>query len=57
MTAPFDMFGEFEMNATCFDGTIYIEENQAAKAAERQASLNQNQRDSNPMEKMMFWGK
>ncbi|KAF2171000.1 hypothetical protein M409DRAFT_63996 [Zasmidium cellare ATCC 36951] len=44
--APFDMFGEFEMNATCY-------QNQLAKAAEWKSKT---QRVSSSLEKMQFWG-
>ena len=37
MTAPFDYFAEFNMFATLHDGTIYIEEDFQAKAADRAA--------------------
>ncbi|KAF7194212.1 Decapping nuclease rai1 [Pseudocercospora fuligena] len=58
LSAPFDKFGEFEMNATYFDGTIYIEENQAAKAAENNnlgRSYRQHGNTFSP-EQMQYWG-
>lgn len=62
MTAPFDFFASFDMFATLYDGTIYIEEDFAAKAAER-ASESQNRgppRPPNPNqpnhEMMTYWG-
>ncbi|ORY09879.1 RAI1 like PD-XK nuclease-domain-containing protein [Clohesyomyces aquaticus] len=67
MTAPFDMFASFEMFATLHQGTIYIEEDFQAKAAER-ASENQNpppnnrrnnyqnNHQSHSHEMMTYWG-
>lgn len=62
MTAPFDMFAAFDMRATLHDGTIYIEEDFAAKVADRAAEANepQSNRNSNPhqasREMMTYWG-
>ncbi|KAF1957458.1 RAI1-domain-containing protein [Byssothecium circinans] len=62
MTAPFDMFAEFSMLATKRDGTIYIEEDFPARAAQRDAEKDRPkpkwQQDQNlPDHKMMtYWG-
>ncbi|KAK6394299.1 hypothetical protein LTR65_001633 [Meristemomyces frigidus] len=58
LTAAFDIFNEFEMNATCFQGTIsFVEENNAAKAARRTAQNTQNTpRGGVPQEMMQYWG-
>jgi RAT1-interacting protein len=57
MTAPFDMFAAFDMYATLYDGTIYIEEDFPARAAER---ASEPPRPSNPhqpnREMMTYWG-
>ncbi|KAK4184298.1 protein RAI1 [Podospora australis] len=57
MAAPFDDDG-FEMNATSYRGTIFIEENHAFKV-KRNAEQNANQsrrRGPIPPEVMQFWG-
>lgn len=57
MTAPFDMMNGFEMNATCFQGTIFIEENNSYK--NEQKEIQKNQRMPPGMasqERMMYWG-
>ncbi|KAJ5873566.1 Decapping nuclease rai1 [Penicillium subrubescens] len=57
LTAPFDMMNGFEMNATCYQGTIFIEENNTYK--NRQKELQKNQRMPPGMasqELMMYWG-
>ncbi|KAJ5204033.1 uncharacterized protein N7498_004912 [Penicillium cinerascens] len=57
LTAPFDMMNGFEMNATCFQGTIFIEENNEYK--NRQKEVQRNQRMPPGMasqEQMMYWG-
>ncbi|OQO17091.1 hypothetical protein B0A51_14792 [Rachicladosporium sp. CCFEE 5018] len=58
MTAPFDMFSEFEMNATCFQGTIFLEEHKAAKSMPanngRPKSVPHGARPSQDM--MQYWG-
>ncbi|KAF1974545.1 RAI1-domain-containing protein [Bimuria novae-zelandiae CBS 107.79] len=60
MTAPFDMFAEFEMLATLHDGTIYIEEDFPSRAAQRaqEASRPPKWQDPGlPNHKMMtYWG-
>ncbi|KAJ5449608.1 Decapping nuclease rai1 [Penicillium daleae] len=57
LTAPFDMMNGFEMNATCYQGTIFIEENNSYK--NRQKELQRNQRMPPGMasqDLMMYWG-
>jgi RAT1-interacting protein len=61
MTAPFDNFAEFKMFATLHNGTIYIEEDFPARAAERAAEANQPPpRHQHPgqqsREMMTYWG-
>ncbi|KAF2208183.1 hypothetical protein CERZMDRAFT_122486 [Cercospora zeae-maydis SCOH1-5] len=58
LAAPFDGFGEFEMNATYFQGTIYIEENQSAKVAQKRADGNQQRQRQGRFDpdQMAFWG-
>jgi RAT1-interacting protein len=61
MTAPFDMFAEFSMFATLHDGTIYIEEDFPARAAQRAQEATRpppRWQDPNmPDHKMMtYWG-
>ncbi|KAK5134873.1 hypothetical protein LTR08_005963 [Meristemomyces frigidus] len=57
LTAPFDIFNEFEMNATRYQGTIFIEENHAARAARRTAQNKQPPpRGGVPQEMMQYWG-
>ncbi|KAK6432922.1 decapping endonuclease targeting mRNA [Oleoguttula sp. CCFEE 5521] len=58
VTAPFDMFSEFEMNATCFQGTIFLEEHKAAKFTPANngppKSVPHGARPSQDM--MQYWG-
>ncbi|KAI4823042.1 rai1 protein [Aureobasidium sp. EXF-8845] len=55
--APYEMEDGFEMNATCFQGTIYIEENHAYKAASRESQKARFSRNRGPPQDMaMFWG-
>ncbi|KAK7190173.1 hypothetical protein DPSP01_008009 [Paraphaeosphaeria sporulosa] len=61
MTAPFDMFAEFSMFVTLRDGTIYIEEDFPARAAQRAQEATRPRpkwQDPNmPDHKMMtYWG-
>lgn len=62
MTAPYDMFAAFDMLATLHDGTIYIQEDFAAKAAEWAAEKNNPRPNHKPnphqasREMMTFWG-
>ncbi|KAF7714105.1 Decapping nuclease [Penicillium ucsense] len=57
LTAPFDMMNGFEMNVTCFQGTMFIEEHNAYK--NQQKHIQKNQRMPPGMasqELMMYWG-
>jgi RAT1-interacting protein len=56
MSAPFDRFNSFEMNATLFQGTIFIEEDHATKVAERQNQQRQQNRGAYSQDLMSFWG-
>jgi RAT1-interacting protein len=56
MSAPFDRFNSFQMNATLFQGTIFIEEDNAAKVADRQQQKKQQQRQGPSQDMMSFWG-
>jgi len=57
LIAPFDHFSEFEMNATCFQGTIYIEEDNQAKVARKPADRARNPKSGGfSPELMTFWG-
>ncbi|CAK4030978.1 Hypothetical predicted protein [Lecanosticta acicola] len=56
LSAPFDRFGEFKMNATYFDGTIYIEENFAAKMAEGDLAKRDFNYHGKTQEEMTYWG-
>ncbi|KAJ4502774.1 decapping endonuclease targeting mRNA [Exophiala dermatitidis] len=57
MVSPFSFFDDWEMNATLFQGTIYIEENHEKKVMSRQ---NQFSRPAHPgamsQDLMSFWG-
>jgi RAT1-interacting protein len=57
MAAPFERFDGFEMNATLYQGTLYIEESHAHKMESRR-NENQPQRNRRgpPLEVMQFWG-
>ncbi|OJD15326.1 protein rai1 [Emergomyces pasteurianus Ep9510] len=57
MTAPFDNMNGFEMNATYYQGSIFIEENNAYKLAQKQSQRNQRMPPGAPSQDMMaFWG-
>ncbi|RWQ92819.1 RAI1 like PD-XK nuclease-domain-containing protein [Paecilomyces variotii] len=57
MTAPFDIMNGFEMNVTNFQGTIFIEENNAYKNEQKRAQRNQRMPPGMPSQDMMsFWG-
>ncbi|KXG51178.1 uncharacterized protein PGRI_067500 [Penicillium griseofulvum] len=57
LTTPYDNMNGFEMNATCFQGTIFIEENNEYKNQQKEI---QRKRGSPPgmapQELMMYWG-
>jgi RAT1-interacting protein len=56
MSAPFDRFNSFQMNATLYQGTIFIEEDHAAKVTERQSQQRQQNRGGHSQDLMSFWG-
>ncbi|TKA73508.1 hypothetical protein B0A55_05502 [Friedmanniomyces simplex] len=57
LTVAFDDFSDFEMNATCFQGTVFIEENHAYKAAQRWIqNTQQSRRGEASQEMMQYWG-
>ena len=58
MSAPFDRFNSFQMKATLFQGTIFIEEDHAAKVADRQnqRGQQQHQRPGPSQDLMSYWG-
>ncbi|KAI9857018.1 MAG: decapping endonuclease targeting mRNA [Vezdaea acicularis] len=57
MATPFDNFNGFEMNATSFQGTIFIEENHAYKLEQWQSQRSQPSRPGSYSQDMMsFWG-
>ncbi|OQD78400.1 hypothetical protein PENDEC_c001G07051 [Penicillium decumbens] len=57
LTAPFDMMNGFEMNATCYQGTIFIEENNEYKNRQKEIQRNQRMPPGMPsQEQMMYWG-
>ncbi|EMC97100.1 hypothetical protein BAUCODRAFT_121609 [Baudoinia panamericana UAMH 10762] len=58
LTAPFDdMFGDFEMNATCFQVRCFIEENHAYKAQQNQVQNDRPPRRGEASQALMqYWG-
>ncbi|KGQ01670.1 hypothetical protein PAAG_11663 [Paracoccidioides lutzii Pb01] len=66
MTAPFDNMNGymilhapcvFEMNATCYQESIFIEENNAYKLSQKESQRNQRMPPGAPSQDMMaFWG-
>jgi len=59
MAVPFDNMGGngFEMNATNFQGTIFIEENHEYKLQQRQSQYSQPSQPGAPSQDLMsFWG-
>lgn len=57
MTVPFSHLDEWEMNATSFQGTIFIEENHAKKLESRQRQNHSGPQRGNMSQDMMsFWG-
>ncbi|KAI9686317.1 MAG: decapping endonuclease targeting mRNA [Bogoriella megaspora] len=57
MTVLYEKFNEFEMNATCFQGTIFIEENGEYKARSRATEASIPRRFPGPSGDMMtYWG-
>ncbi|EXJ91349.1 hypothetical protein A1O1_04461 [Capronia coronata CBS 617.96] len=57
MVAPYSSFDDWEMNATCFQGTIFIEENHNKKIASRQEQFSTPARPGAMSQDIMsFWG-
>ncbi|KAJ5675918.1 RAI1-domain-containing protein [Penicillium macrosclerotiorum] len=57
LAAPFNANDGFEMNATCFQGTIFIEENNAYKNAQKERQKSQRMPPGMAsQERMMYWG-
>ncbi|KAE8388856.1 RAI1 like PD-XK nuclease-domain-containing protein [Aspergillus alliaceus] len=57
LTAPFDNLNGFEMNATRFQGTIFIEENNLYKNQQKQLQKNQIMPPGRPSQALMaYWG-
>ncbi|KAL1980855.1 hypothetical protein VTN96DRAFT_3390 [Rasamsonia emersonii] len=57
LTAPFDIMNGFEMNATYFQGTIFIEENNAYKNQQKELQRNQRMPPGMPSQDLMaYWG-
>ncbi|KAH8689683.1 putative Dhp1-interacting protein Din1 [Talaromyces proteolyticus] len=57
MTAPFDMLNGFEMNATYFQGSIFIEENNTYKNKQKEIQRNQRPLPGMPSQDVMaYWG-
>ncbi|EAS37270.3 rai1 protein [Coccidioides immitis RS] len=57
MTASFDNWNGFEMNATYYQGSIFIEENNEYKNAQKKIQLEQRMPPGAPsQDRMMYWG-
>ncbi|KAK0720843.1 rai-1 [Lasiosphaeris hirsuta] len=56
MAAPFEDRDGFEMNATFYRNSIFIEENHKCKEASRREQDNQTWKSPIPQEVMQFWG-
>ncbi|KAL8674602.1 MAG: hypothetical protein Q9168_000977 [Polycauliona sp. 1 TL-2023] len=57
MATPFDMFNGFEMNATRFQNTLFIEENHAHKLESRNSQHQQASRPGTASQDLMsYWG-
>ncbi|BDD56468.1 decapping endonuclease targeting mRNA [Monascus purpureus] len=57
LTVPFDHMNGFEMNATCFQGTIFIEENNAYKNEQKRIQRNQQMPVGMASQDLMaYWG-
>lgn len=57
MTAPFSKLDDWEMNATLFQGTIFMEENHAKKLESRQQQYSSGASRGNMSQDLMsFWG-
>ncbi|PHH64956.1 hypothetical protein CDD81_3593 [Ophiocordyceps australis] len=56
MSAPFDQRDGFELNATLYQGCIFIEENHAYKIASQSTQNQRPRRGGPPPEVMQYWG-
>ncbi|KAL3479433.1 RAI1 like PD-XK nuclease-domain-containing protein [Aspergillus californicus] len=57
LTAPFDNMNGFEMNATCFQGSIFIEENNAYRNEQKWIQKNQGMPPGMASQDLMaYWG-
>jgi RAT1-interacting protein len=57
MTAPFSKLDDWEMNATLFQGTIFIEENHSSKLESREQQYSAGAARGNMSQDLMsFWG-
>jgi RAT1-interacting protein len=56
MTAPFDHFAAFEMRATLYNGTIYLEEDFGVRTADRAAESRPSNPNQPSHEMMSYWG-
>ncbi|KAF7511275.1 decapping endonuclease targeting mRNA [Endocarpon pusillum] len=57
MATPFSKLESWEMNATCFQGSIFIEENHATKLFSKQQQNQQKMPAGTPSQDIMsFWG-
>lgn len=57
MCTPFSKLDSWEMNVTCFQGTVFIEENHKKKLASRDYQYNGRPQPSQPSQDIMsYWG-
>ncbi|PHH89784.1 hypothetical protein CDD83_5273 [Cordyceps sp. RAO-2017] len=56
MAALFEQYDGFEMNATLYQGCIFIEENHEYKMKTRRSEAQRPRRSGPPLELMQFWG-
>lgn len=57
MAAPFSPLDGWEMNATCFQGSIFLEENHGNKLSSREEQYSQQSRAGMPTQDIMsYWG-
>ena len=57
MAVPFSPLDSWEMNATCFQGSIFLEENHLNKLSSREEQNSQQTRPGAPSQDMMsYWG-
>ena len=57
MCTPYSKLDSWEMNLTCFQGTVFIEENHTKKLASRDYQYNGRPQTSQPSQDMMsYWG-